>query len=281
MDIKEIKGRIFVNVDYELANVACINTGEGLILVDTPTLPRDISHWKKFLKNLGPGNVKYILITHHHFDHIMGCNQLGGKVIMHEKARSEMLQKDGTMREVMARTLPGWSREEVNFVLSEPIVMPEITFSNSMSLFLGDVTLRLFHLGGHTEGSLCVYVEEDKVLFTGDNVSAGQHPFRGHGNSAQWIKALRWMQDLEIGVIIPGHGEVCQKDELDRLMEYLVRLSNITEDLIKKGVEREGVLKKVKQMMIDYYEIEPDLLEVTSRLFDLGTSRLYDEILSH
>ncbi len=89
------------------------------------------------------------------------------------------------------------------------------------------------------------------------------------------------MQDLEIDVIIPGHGEVCQKDELDRLIEYLVRLSNITEDLIKKGVEREGVLKKVNQMMIDYYEIEPDLLEVTSRLFDLGTSRLYDDILSH
>jgi hypothetical protein len=41
------------------------------------------------------------------------------------------------------------------------------------------------------------------------------------------------------------------------------------------------VVKKVNQMMIDYYEIEPDLLEVTSRLFDLGTSRLYDEILFH
>jgi len=281
IDIKEIKDRIVINVDYELANVACIDTEEGQILIDTPTLPQDISHWKQFLKNLGPRDVKYILITHHHFDHIMGCNQLGGKVIMHEKARSEMLQKDGTMRNVMARTLPGWTTDEVNFVLSEPIVLPEITFSNRMSIFLGDVTLRLFHLGGHTEGSICVYVEEDKVLFTGDNVSASQHPFRGHGNSAQWIKALKWMQDLEIDVIIPGHGEACQKDELDRLMEYLVRLTTITEDLMKKGVEREGVLKQVNQMMMDYYEIEPDLLEVTSRLFDLGTSRLYDEILSH
>jgi glyoxylase-like metal-dependent hydrolase (beta-lactamase superfamily II) len=192
-----------------------------------------------------------------------------------------MLQKDGTMRQVMARTLPGWTREEVNFVLSEPLVMPEIIFNNKMSLFLGDVTLRLFHLGGHTEGSICVYVEEDKVLLTGDNVSADQHPFRGHANSALWIKALRWMKDLETEVIIPGHGEVCQKDELDRMMEYLVRLSNITEDLIKKGVEREGVLKKIHHMMINYYKIEPDLLEVTSWLFDLGTLRLYDEILAY
>ena len=238
MDIKEIKGRIFFNVDYELANVACVNTEEGLILIDTPTLPRDISHWKKFLKSLGPRDVKYILITHHHFDHIMGCNQLGGKVIIHEKAQSDMLQKDGTMRDVMARTLPGWTSEEANFVLSEPIVMPEITFSNNLSIILGDVTLRLFHIGGHTEGSICVYLEEDKVLLSGDNVSSGQHPFRGHANSAQWIKALEWLNDLEIDVIIPGHGEVCQKDELDRLKEYLVLLSNITEDLIKKGVER-------------------------------------------
>lgn len=281
MDIKDIKGRIFFNVDYELANVACINTEEGLILIDTPTLPGNISHWKKFLKSLGTKDVKYILITHHHFDHIMGCSQLGGKVIMHEKARSEMLQKDGTMRDVMARTLPGWTREEVNFVLSEPIVMPEITFSNRMSIFLGDITLRLFHLGGHTEGSICVYVEEDKVLLSGDNVSAGQHPFRGHANSAQWIKALEWMNDLEIDAIIPGHGEMCQKDELDRLKEYLVRLYNISEELIKKGMEKEEVIKKVNQMMINYYEIEPDLFEVTRWLFDLGTSRLYDEIVSY
>ena len=280
IDIKEIKSRIFVNVDYELANVAGINTEEGLILIDTPTLPRDISHWKKFLTSLGPKDVKYILITHHHFDHIMGCHQLGGKVIMHEKTRSEMLQKDGTMRDVMAPILPGWTKDEVNFVLSEPLIMPEITFSHSMSIFLGDVTLRLFHLEGHTEGSICVYVEEDKVLFTGDNVSAGQHPFRGHANSAQWLESLRWMKDLEIDVIIPGHGEMCQKDEIDRLMEYLVRLSNITEDLIQKGVEREDVIKKVNQMMINYYEIEPDIFEVTRMLFDLGTSRLYYEILS-
>jgi|GEM_PF-965294 len=280
MSIQEIKGRIYACVDYELANVACIDTGQGLVLVDAPTLLKDISHWKEFISGMNAGDVEFIMTTHHHFDHVVGNRQLGGKVIMHEKARIEMLEEGGTMREAMAPAFPGWTKEEVDFVVSEPLVPPVFTFGDRMTLRLGAVTLRAVHLGGHTPGSICVYAEEDGVLFAGDNVTSGMHPFRGDGNFAEWIEALRWMQELDIEVIVPGHGEICRKDELDRLMEYLSRLWFITEGLIRKGMGREEVIREVNQRMIDFYEIEPEMLEGTKMLFDLGTSRLYDEILS-
>lgn len=280
MGVQQITERIFANVEYIGGNVACIDTEQGLVLVDTPTLPGDVFHWKEFTGGLNPEGARYIINTHHHFDHVLGNHRLGGRVIMHETAGLDMFEEGGTMRETVAPVLAGTTREDLDFILSEPLIPPEITFSDHMSIYLGNLTLRLFHLGGHTRGSICVYAEEDKVLMTGDNVTAEHHPFKGQGNFAEWIKALRWMKSLDIETIVPGHGEVCRPDELDRLLEYFTRLWYLAEDLIRKGLGREEVIKEVRRLMIGYYQIEPEMLEGAKMMFDIGTSRLYDEILA-
>ena len=61
MGIQEVAGHIYTNLDYLPANVACIDTGDGLVLVDTPTLPEEISHWKDFVDSLKPKKVEYII----------------------------------------------------------------------------------------------------------------------------------------------------------------------------------------------------------------------------
>ena len=280
MGIQEVSAHVYANSEYELANVACIDTGDGLVLVDTPTMPEDISHWKYFIDSMKGTGVAYIIATHHHFDHIMGNNRLGGNVIMQENAFELMKQPGSTLRELLAPNLPGITKEKLDFLASEPLLTPKITFSDRMCLKLGDLTLHLFHVGGHSKGSLCVYVEEDKVLLAGDNISPGQHPFRGHADHLEWIKALRWMKGLDADAIIPGHGPLCGKDELDHFIEYLSRLWCITESLIKKGASRDEVIAETRNRMFDFFEVERERLEEMTKLFDAGTPRLYDEILS-
>lgn len=280
MGIQKVTGHIYANLEYQMANVACIDTGAGLVLVDTPTMPEDISHWKDFIDNMKETRVEYIIATHHHFDHIMGNNRLGGNVIMQERGTVSMREEGRTLIEALAPNLPEITQEKIDFLLSEPLLLPKITFGDRMCLKLGCLTLQLFHVGGHTTGSLCVYVEEDKVLLTGDNVTGGQHPFRGHADHLEWIKALRWMKGLEIDAIIPGHGEICGKDELDRYIEYLSRLWFTVESLVKKGAGREEVIAETRNRMFGYFDVEPESLEETTLLFDGGTPRLYDEVLS-
>ena len=280
MDIQEISAHIYVNSEYEMANVACIETGDGLVLVDTPTMPDDIFHWKAFIENMKGAGIEYIVATHHHFDHIMGNNQLGGKVIMQEKAFEAMEQEGRTLIEALAPNLPGITQQKMDFLLNEPILPPKMTFGDRMCLRLGSLNLQLFHIGGHTAGSLCVYVEEHKILLAGDNVNRGQHPFRGQANHLEWIDALKWMKGLEIETIIPGHGELCGKDELDRLIEYLSRLWDIAESLVKKGASLEEVRTETREQLFDFYDIEPERLEEMKLLFDGGAQRLYDEVLT-
>jgi cyclase len=280
MGIQKISGHIHVNLDYQLANVACIDTGEGLVLVDTPTMPEEISHWKDFIDSMKETGVEYIIATHHHFDHILGNNRLGDHVIMHENAFELMKQPGSTLRELLAPNLPGITQEQLDFLASEPLIAPKITFSDRMCLQLGDLNLQLFHVGGHSNGSLCVYVKEDKVLLAGDNLSVDQHPFRGHADHLEWIEALRWMKQLEIDAIIPGHGGKCGAEQLDRLIEYLSRLWYLTESLVKKGAGLDEVIAETRNQMFDFFYVEPERLDEMTKLFDAGTPRLYNEILS-
>lgn len=278
MAIQEIKKGIYTNVEYIPSNVTCINTGEGLILVDTPTMTEDVSQWKSFIEGQSTIGVKYIIATHHHFDHITGINSLGDKVIMQEKAFEEMLEEGGTLREVMATELPGITEKNSNFILTEPHVHPEITFSDKLTINLGNLTLELYHIPGHTKGSLCVYIVEEKVLIAGDTLTSGMPPFMGQGNITQWISTLTWMKDLDVDTIVPGHGEICSKDEINRLLEYLTSLRNLTADLIKKGSDIEGITAEAENMTTGFYRIDPAMIEETKMLLAASIPNLYSQI---
>ena len=138
MGIEAITRRIHANVEYDGSNVACIDTGEGVVLVDTPMLPNDIAHWKRFVLGLSPKGIRYIAITHAHFDHIIGCNQLGGTVIMQRGGRETLFEEDATLRESMAGLSPDRTQEEVDFILSEPLIASEITMEKELTLNLGE-----------------------------------------------------------------------------------------------------------------------------------------------
>ena len=278
MAVEEIKKGIYANVEYFPSNVTCINTGAGLILVDAPTMTEDISDWKSFIEGLSTFGIKYIIATHHHFDHIIGINSLGKRVIMQEKAFEEMLEEDANLREVMAKELPGITEKNSNFILTEPYIPPEITFSEKLTINLGNLTLELYHIPGHTKGSLCVYVVEEKVLIPGDTITSGMPPFMGHGDISKWINTLKWMKDIDAEIIVPGHGEICSKDEINRVLEYLASIRNLVADLIKKGTEVEGITAEAEKMTTGFYTIDPEMLEEVKMLLAGSIPNLCSQI---
>jgi hypothetical protein len=86
------------------------------------------------------------------------------------------------------------------------------------------------------------------------------------------------MQTLDVKTIIPGHGLVCRKDEIDRLLEYFQSLWDMTGKLVAEGRSQEDVIKTVHEKMFNFFEIDPEMLEGASMMFDLGTTQLYWEV---
>jgi cyclase len=236
MSIEKITDDIFANVEWDGGNIACINTDEGAVLVDTPMLPEHIAEWKAFVTGMNSKGIKYIINTHIHFDHIIGNSQLGGTTIMHEKMRENLFKKNATLRDAfVVPGTPGRTQEQIDFILSQPLIASEITMAEDLTLHLGNHTLRLYHVGGHTPDSIIVYIDEDKVLMAGDNIVSGMHPYKGDACFNDWIKALERMKTLDIQTVIPGHGPVCTKADIDTLSDYFQRLWDITWQLISTG----------------------------------------------
>lgn len=280
MGIEKIANNIYANVDYDGGNVACINTEEGIVSVDTPTLPRDIEDWKAFVNGLNSKGVKYIINTHIHFDHIMGNNRMGGNVVMHQNGGEQLFKKGATLRETLVAMGSSWPKEDIDFILNEPLVSPTITMSEKMTLHLGEYTLRLDHIGGHTPDSILVYVVEDRILITGDNLTTRHHPYKGEASFVQWIQALDHMKTYDIDRIIPGHGAVCKKEEIDVFIAYFRKQWDLAKDLIQQGCSREEVIDKVREEVFDFFPVEPERMAETRMMFKMGTTQLYKEIQS-
>mgnify|MGYP003302665915 CR=1 FL=1 len=151
-------------------------------------------------KEAGVGNLKYILLTHGHFDHILGVHGLkeatGAKVVIH-KDDAEFL------------TDPDKSLAAGNFPEPQIPVEADITVSDGDELLLGDELIRVISTPGHTMGSICYALENDRVLITGDTLfcmTAGRTDLYG-GNERMLIESLKKLIALDGDYrVLPGHN---------------------------------------------------------------------------
>ncbi len=152
------------------------------------------------LANLENKNVKYILLTHGHFDHISGTKAVktltNANVVIHKD--DEPMLSDG----------------EYNlFTMQYPYSpMPEISADiiteDGTELDFGDGKIIVMHTPGHTLGGVCYIFEEDRVIFSGDTLfrlSAGRTDFKG-GNPRVELMSLAKIAALEGDyAVYPGH----------------------------------------------------------------------------
>lgn len=145
---------------------------------------------EKELLALG-AKVKYILLTHGHFDHVGGVDYLAEKfnapVYIH-KLEEEYMEKDNTVF---------GSIKKIDGYLKDGDILD---FANT--------TIKVFHTPGHTKGGVCLLI--DDKLFTGDTLfqgSIGRSDFIGgsYSDLINSIKTKLLVLDKNTEVY-PGHG---------------------------------------------------------------------------
>lgn len=144
-------------------------------------------------------NIKYIILTHGHSDHICGVNEhkaeLPDAKIVAYKDEEAMLENPNLNQS------PGFG---VPYSTKADILV-----SDGDELKVGDVTLKFIHTPGHTEGGMCIYVEEAKALFSGDTLfrqSIGRTDFPG-GSYKEIMDSIRKKLFLlpDDTNVFPGH----------------------------------------------------------------------------
>ncbi|MEM3823347.1 MAG: MBL fold metallo-hydrolase [Candidatus Bathyarchaeia archaeon] len=185
----------------------------------------------------------WLVLTHNHSDHLFGMGAIkgaGAKVIAHRWVRQFLLHRTlptfrrviDTYKDFIVKKIAETKSQDVEQIEKTlgnvKLALPDIIFDEDFALKLDEEDeIELLYTPGHVPGEISVYHKVSKVLFAGDTIYAGMPPttrFGGPKEWKQWIKSLQKLQELEIKKIVPGHGNVCEKDEIQRNIEYLEKM---------------------------------------------------------
>ena len=241
----------------------------------------------EWLRSVPDLKLKYIVITHHHFDHSSGAAKLreatGAKIVMHkdeepilkrsttEEVPSDMdVPKQGDSDKDVPEGVKEWLERTALWRKEAAAAGADELVTDNDTLSIGGLTLRIVHSPGHTAGHISPFLEQGKVLFAGDNVlgmGTTVVPPPPHGDMFDYIASLKKMQALNADVMCCGHGPVVR--EPNRKLQELIdhRQEREEQILTLVGEGRDTVKSLVKAI---YPELD-------KRILGMATS----QVLSH
>ncbi len=218
-----------IRVDRLGGNVGVLATGRGAVVVDTMTFRSQGAEVLKLAERLGRGPVQAVINTHYHQDHTHGnpAFPAGTRVLATRRTRDYLLHFDADY----------WTGPAAG-------TLPDEAFDDGLhQLSVGDKTLELHHLGrGHTGGDLAVLFVEDRVLHAGDLLFHRQYPnidLEAGGSLPEWDATLDRMLALDFDRVIPGHGEVTDREGVRAFQRFLRQLWQVAEQASRQGLSLE------------------------------------------
>lgn len=145
-------------------------------------------------------NIKYIILTHGHFDHtyhVRSLNELTeAKLCLHESELELYRNPD----------MNGYGM----FGGLSPLGLPEpdVLLQDGSALEVGGLKIRIIHTPGHTPGSICILADDS--LFSGDTLfqlAVGRTDLPGGNSKSLYDSIKRKLFSMEDGITVyPGHG---------------------------------------------------------------------------
>jgi cyclase len=197
-------------------NNAGFIVGERLVVsIDTCSTAARTTAYLEVVDAVAGATPRVLVNTHHHGDHTNGnCLLPFATIVGHERCREAMLET-GIFRVDGVWDPVDWGDLDV--------APPFVTFETRLNVFVDDLLVELHHLGtaAHTTNDVVAWIPERRVLFSGDLVFNGGTPFVLMGSVEGSLRVLSKLADFDADVIVPGHGEPCGPEAIDRVAAYL------------------------------------------------------------
>ena len=222
----------------EGGNIGVSVGDDGVFLIDDQFAPLT---WKirAAIGELSKRPIRFVLNTHWHFDHTGGNENLGERgvvIVAHDNVRKRM--SVGQFLKVFGREIPA----------APDVALPVVTFNDTATFHLNDQTIYAFHVeSAHTDGDTVIHFREADAIHAGDVYFNGIYPFidtQNGGSLEGMIAAVDRILAIagEETKIIPGHGPLSNKAELQTYRQMLVAVRDRTQAAIRQGQSLEAFL---------------------------------------
>ncbi len=199
--------------------------------------PDDAGHIDSIIGASMRERVRWVLLTHTHPDHAPGTKRL--------------------VKETGAEVLAFTKKPKDGDVIPDRVIAEGATIEGT------EFGLEVLHTPGHAPDHLCFFLEEERVLFTGDTVLDGMfsviNPSRG-GDMAVYVETLERLEKIRLSRLCPGHGDVIDEPKA-RIREYIEH-RRAREDQIYKLVKKQPA--KIPDLVAAIYtgdDLPPELIE--------------------
>jgi cyclase len=237
-----------------ICNRGLIAQGGRVLVVDSGMGVAEATPLRAAAQERRQAGAVYLFNTHLHSDHVYG-NQLfaDGPILAHAEVRNYLVAHG-------EQGLARWRQNpEMAAMISDVVLTPPtLTFPDQMTLFVGDLEVRLLYVArAHSPSDSVAWLPQSRTLFTGDLLFNAQVPVWNHGvaaippggSVAHWIRALETLEALDAQHAIPGHGPIQTPAALADLRRWLLVLQTQVGDALAAGWDRATTITQVAQQL--------------------------------
>jgi glyoxylase-like metal-dependent hydrolase (beta-lactamase superfamily II) len=217
-----------------------VSVGEdGVFLIDDQFAPLT-EKIKAAIAKLSDQPIRFLINTHWHYDHTGGNENLGKEnvlIVAHDNVHKRM--SVDTLIGAFATTVPA----------SPKVALPVITFNDTVTFRINGEEIQVFHQSNaHTDGDSVVHFIDSNVMHTGDVWFNGFYPFidtSSEGSIDGVIKSVKHLLTIvdDKTRIIPGHGKLANKNDLNGYLEMLMMVRSRMQKLIDEGKSIDQIIE--------------------------------------
>jgi glyoxylase-like metal-dependent hydrolase (beta-lactamase superfamily II) len=233
MKVERVGERVYADFSGEgKGNIGAIELTNLTIVVDSTISEKTALKFRSSLEPQIKSPIQKLIITHYHADHTLGIPAFKNCDIIASKPYKKL--RKTTKHQ------------------------PTQTFEGTLILRDEASSIEISHVGGHTKDSVYVYFPQDKTLFSGDLIFAKTFFYAGDKtfNPEKWRDILKHLIEMDIERIIPGHGPLCDKEEVRTYHEFFETTCTIMKELVQNGLSRKEALncKEIPTFYTEYRE---------------------------
>jgi glyoxylase-like metal-dependent hydrolase (beta-lactamase superfamily II) len=237
--LRQISPRVHIIPDNSVPavpNVGYVVGDRAVLVIDTGLGPPNGAAVYEVAKKLGGAKAVYLVTTHVHPEHDLGAQAFPATAtLIRSTAQVKDIAESGLR---LAKVFASRSAVHAELLKDADFRKADVTFENDHVLDLGGVTARISAMGAnHTLGDTIVWVESERVLFSGDVAMRPQPVFASpHSTRRQWLASLDRLEALKPAIIVPSHGPTGDGTAfITDYRAYLIEVRDRTEAEKKAG----------------------------------------------